>query len=81
VAEVQLTRGEYLLLRELALHQGELVSRRQLMQAVWGTVRVTQGALDTLMGVLREKLDVSRTELIHTERGAGYRLRRDGAAL
>jgi len=78
VAEVQLTRSEYLLLRELALHQGEIVSRRQLMQAVWGTVHVTQGALDTLMGVVREKLDASRTELIHTERGAGYMLRREG---
>jgi DNA-binding response OmpR family regulator len=74
--EIHLTRGEYLLLRELGLHHGDVVSRRQLMQAVWGTLHVTQGALDTLVGVLREKLDGASTGFIQTERGAGYALLR-----
>jgi two-component system OmpR family response regulator len=76
-AEVRLTRSEYLLLRELALHREDMVSRRQLMQAVWGTTQVAQGSLDTLMGVLREKLDATRNGLIHTERGVGYLLHRE----
>jgi DNA-binding response OmpR family regulator len=47
------------------------------MQAVWGTTQVAQGSLDTLMGVLREKLDATRNGLIHTERGVGYLLHRE----
>ncbi len=76
-AEVHLTRSEYLLLRELGLHHGDVVPRRQLMQAVWGTLIVSQGALDTLVGALREKLDGSPNGFIHTERGSGYALRRE----
>jgi DNA-binding response OmpR family regulator len=75
--DLRLTRSEYLLLRELALHHGDVVPRRQLMQAVWGTAHVTQGALDTLVGVLRDKLDGAAASYIHTERGSGYALRRD----
>jgi DNA-binding response OmpR family regulator len=79
-AEVHVTRNEYLLLRELALHQEDTVSRRQLMRVVWGNTQVAEGSLDTLMGALREKLDVPRTGLIQTMRGSGYCLRRLAAA-
>jgi DNA-binding response OmpR family regulator len=75
--DLHLTRSEYLLLRELALRHGDVVPRRQLMQAIWGTAHVTQGALDTLVGVLRDKLDGPATRYIHTERGSGYALLRD----
>ena len=77
--EVHVTRSEYLLLRELALHQEDTVSRRQLMRAVWGNTQVAHGSLDTLMGALREKLDVAGTGLIQTVRGLGYSLRRQEA--
>jgi DNA-binding response OmpR family regulator len=73
-AEVHLTRGEYLLLRTLVLNLGEVVSRRQLMQAVWGTTVVSHGALDTLVNTLREKLHAEQPGLIATVRGAGYTL-------
>jgi DNA-binding response OmpR family regulator len=77
--EVRLTRSEYLLLRELALYCGEVVPRRKLMEAVWGTTQVTQGALDTLMASLREKLHEGQpeqhaTDLVITLRGLGYML-------
>ena len=55
-AEVRITRSEYLLLRTLAMHRGETVSRRQLMQAIWGTATTSHGALDTLVSALRRKL-------------------------
>ena len=75
--EVHITRGEYLLLRALALDRGEVVSRRQLMQAVWGTTIVNHGALDTLVNTLREKLNAKQRGLISTSRGVGYSLVED----
>jgi DNA-binding response OmpR family regulator len=72
--EVHITRSEYLLLRTLALNRGEVVSRRQLMQAVWGSTIATSGALDTLVNTLREKLSAGHPDLIETVRGSGYTL-------
>jgi len=70
--EVHITRSEYLLLRVLVHHRGEMVSRRQLMQAVWGTTAVSHGALDTLVNALRIKLNDELPGLIATSRGVGY---------
>jgi DNA-binding response OmpR family regulator len=75
--EVHITRGEYLLLRALALDRGEVVSRRQLMKAVWGTTIISHGALDTLVNTLREKLHAKQPGLISTARGVGYSLVED----
>lgn len=73
-SEVHITRSEYLLLRALALHRGEVVSRRQLMQAVWGSTITSPGALDTLVNILREKLNAGNPDQIRTVRGSGYTL-------
>ncbi len=73
-AEVHITRSEYLLLRALVLHRGEVVSRRQLMQAVWGSTIASSGALDTLVNTVREKLSAGPSNLISTVRGSGYTL-------
>ena len=75
--EIHLTPGEYLLLHALALHRGEIVSRRQLMQSVWGTNIVSHGMLDTLINTLREKLGAEQPGLISTVRGVGYSLLED----
>jgi len=75
--EIPITRNEYLLLRTLALHHGETVPRRQLMQAVWGTTIVSHGALDTLVNTLRDKLNAEQPGLIATARGIGYLLVED----
>jgi DNA-binding response OmpR family regulator len=72
--EIHITRGEYLLLRALALHRGEVVSRRKLMQAVWGATSISHGALDTLVNTVREKLNAEKYGLIATVRGIGYSL-------
>jgi DNA-binding response OmpR family regulator len=75
--EVHITRGEYLLLRSLALDRGNVLTRRQLMHAVWGTTIVSHGALDTLVNTLREKLHAKQPGLISTARGVGYSLVED----
>jgi DNA-binding response OmpR family regulator len=75
--EIHITRSEYLLLRALAHRRGEVVSRRQLMQAVWGTTIASHGALDTLVNTLREKLHAEKPGLITTVRGVGYTLVED----
>jgi len=71
---IHITRGEYLLLRALTVNRGEVVSRRQLMQAIWGTTIVSHGALDTLVNAVREKLNPGQPGLIVTIRGTGYSL-------
>lgn len=73
-AEIYLSRSEYLLLRALALRRGEIVSRRQLVQAVWGADVMSHGALDTLVNSLRMKLNTEQRDLISTFRGSGYSL-------
>jgi DNA-binding winged helix-turn-helix (wHTH) protein len=62
---------------QLSLDRGEVVSRRQLMQAVWGTTIVSNGALDTLVNTLREKIHAKQPGLISTARGVGYSLVED----
>jgi DNA-binding response OmpR family regulator len=73
--DLHLTRSEYMALRELALHLGETVARRQLMLAVWGTTEINQGSLDTLMATLREKLHAVERDVLFTRKGLGYTLR------
>ena len=72
--EIHISRSEYLLLRSLALHRGEIVPRRQLIQAVWGTEVMSHGALDTLVNSVRDKLNAGQPRLISTYRGSGYSL-------
>lgn len=74
---VHITPSEYLLLHSLMLNRGSVVSRRQLMQAVWGTTAISHGKLDGLVNTLREKLGVEHTGMISTIRGSGYSLLED----
>lgn len=72
-----LTRKEFELLSYFVQHQGLILSRDQLLQAVWdydfaGDTRI----VDVHVGRLREKLekDTKKPEYIHTVRGFGYKL-------
>jgi len=73
-SEIHITRSENLLLRVLALHRGEVVSRRKLMHEVWGSSAISHGALDTLVNTVREKLNAQQPGFIATARGVGYSL-------
>jgi two-component system alkaline phosphatase synthesis response regulator PhoP len=75
--EVTLRPKEYDLLLELLEHRGEVRSRLELMQTVWGySSAVITRTVDTHMFELRRKLeaDAGRPRHIMTIRGVGYRL-------
>jgi len=76
-ARVSLTRTEYNLLEQLIYRAGKVVSRRSLIEAVWGFDRdIEENTLDAFMHLLRGKVDSrGRPKLIHTVRGVGYMIR------
>jgi two-component system response regulator MtrA len=72
----ELTATEFRLLYALALEQGRVVSRDELLQRVWGR-RATRRdrTVDVFVRRLRGKLDArSRHTFIHTRYGVGYKL-------
>ncbi|MEH3153822.1 MAG: response regulator transcription factor [Gordonia paraffinivorans] len=74
---VHLTRTEFDVLAVLAGHPGAVLSRRQLIDAVWGAEWVGDPHLiDTHIGHLRKKLgdDAAVGRYIRTVRGVGYRI-------
>jgi DNA-binding response OmpR family regulator len=77
---VALTRTEYNLLERLMYRAGKVVSRRSLIESVWGFDRdIEENTLDAFMRLLRNKIDPpGRPKLIHTVRGVGYMIRPDG---
>ena len=79
---VLLTRTEYNLLERLMYRAGKVVSRRSLIESVWGFDRdIEENTLDAFMRLLRNKVDSpGRPRLIHTVRGVGYTIRSDGLA-
>jgi len=79
-SRISLTRTEYSLLELLMYRAGKVVSRRSLMESVWGFDReIEENTLDAFMRLLRNKIDPpGRTKLIHTVRGVGYTIRSDG---
>ncbi|MFZ0730940.1 MAG: response regulator transcription factor [Candidatus Sulfotelmatobacter sp.] len=79
---VSLTRTEYNLLERLMYRAGKVVSRRSLIESVWGFDReIEENTLDAFMHLLRNKIDPpGRAKLIHTIRGIGYMIRSDASA-
>ena len=69
---VPLTRLEFLLLRELAEHAGQLVSKGSLLSSVWGyDFDPGSNVVDVCVRRIRSKLGF---DLIKTVRGEGYQL-------
>ena len=81
-ARVALTRTEYNLLERLMYRAGKVVSRRSLIESVWGFDRdIEENTLDAFMRLLRNKVDPpGHPKLIHTVRGVGYMIRPGGQA-
>ncbi|UQS84296.1 response regulator YycF [Bombilactobacillus thymidiniphilus] len=78
--EIELTHREFELLYYLAQHMGQVMTRENLLQTVWGydyfgDVRT----VDVTIRRLREKVetDPSSPEYLVTRRGVGYYLRSD----
>jgi two-component system sensor histidine kinase KdpD len=75
--EVHLTPKEYLVLAELAKHQGRVLSHSHLLRTAWGPAQEHQAEyLRVAIRALRRKLERSpgRPELIVNEPSVGYRL-------
>ena len=79
---ISLTRTEYNLLERMMFRVGKVVSRRSLIESVWGFDReIEENTLDAFMHLLRNKIDTpGKAKLIHTVRGVGYLIRDDGQA-
>jgi len=73
---IELTPKEYALLRCLMENPGVVLSRAQLLSNVWGlTFDPGTKVVDVYVRYLRKKVDDGEPEaLIHTIRGAGYRM-------
>jgi DNA-binding response OmpR family regulator len=72
-----LTSREYTLLEFLMRHEGQVLTRSQILSSVWGYGFDPQSnVVDVYIGYLRGKLDRPDEEtIIETVRGGGYRLR------
>jgi two-component system OmpR family response regulator len=76
---VDLTAREFDLLAHLVDAEGAVLSRAQLLSAVWGTERDPgTNLVEVHVSRLRGKLGTSAA-MIETVRGGGYRLRREAA--
>ena len=73
----ELTPTEFRLLHALALEQGRVVTREELMQRIWGRrQRYRDRTVDVFVRKLRTKIDRSASThaFIHTRHGVGYKL-------
>ena len=74
--QVDLSPTEFRLLAYLMRNQGQVLTRAQLLENVWGWNRSGQSQIvETYVSYLRRKLDAFGPRLIHTRRGVGYLLR------
>lgn len=73
---IELSPREFALLETLVRHRGQVLSRDQLLERVWGYEADPLGnSVDLYVHYLRRKLDTGRQgseSLIRTVRGAGY---------
>jgi DNA-binding response OmpR family regulator len=76
--EIKLSPKEFDLLFLLMRHAGETVTRHDLLHQSWGLEPETDSNLvDVYVNYLRKKIDFAdEPKLIHTVRGAGYRIGR-----
>ena len=70
--ELSLTQKEFELLREFLLNQGRVLTRGQLLDAVWGMDYFGEERIvDTHIKNIRRKM---KEDYIETIRGVGYRI-------
>lgn len=76
-ASVDLSAREFALLGYLIRHAGQVVTRQQILDAVWGAEPdVYSNVVDLYVSYLRRKLgELDRADRLRTVRGVGYTLR------
>jgi DNA-binding response OmpR family regulator len=75
--DLQLTNREFDLLLAFARHPGQVLTRTQLLEQVWGyTWEVESNVVDVFTGYLRKKLELGgERRILQTVRGVGFVLR------
>jgi two-component system OmpR family response regulator len=75
--EADLPSREFTLLEYLMRHAGQVLTRQQLLDSVWGIdFDAGSNVVDVYVSYLRRKLDrEGEPSVIETVRGAGYRVR------
>ena len=72
---LDLTETERRLLGYLAAHRDRVVTKTQILTAVWGYDGFDDNVVEVHVSSLRRKLEAGgRSRLVHTVRGRGYRL-------
>ncbi|WP_245984812.1 response regulator transcription factor [Streptomyces tateyamensis] len=73
---IELSPTEFALLQYLMRHPRQVLSKAQLLDAVWSYDFGGQAhVVELYISYLRKKVDAGRAPMIHTVRGAGYLLR------
>ncbi len=72
--EIETTAKEFDLLRLLVQHPGQVLTREQIMERIWGE-HFTLRTIDNFIARLRSKIEVNPDAPLHLEtvRGVGYR--------
>jgi DNA-binding response OmpR family regulator len=73
--DIELTETERRVLAYLAAHRERVVTKTQILTAVWGYDGFDDNVVEVYVSSLRRKLEAGgRERLLHTVRGRGYRL-------
>ena len=77
---IEFSKTEFLMLKNFMEHKGQVLSRDNIITAVWGENHfIDENNVDVYVGYLRAKIDqVAKEEYIKTVRGAGYMMVEDG---
>jgi two-component system, OmpR family, response regulator MprA len=74
--QLSLTATEFELLAFLLRHPRQVLTREQLLDAVWADAPETDNVVAVYVGYIRQKLEeAGEPRLVHTVRGAGYTMR------
>jgi len=71
---LDLTATEWRVLTYLADQRGRVVSKDQILAAVWGYDAYDPNLVEVYISALRRKLEAHGPRVLHTVRGIGYRL-------
>nr|WP_231386942.1 response regulator transcription factor [Nocardia sp. BMG111209] len=72
---ITLTATEFKLLAYLAAHRDRVVTKTQILTAVWGYEDYDPNLVEVYVSAVRRKLEEHGPRVLHTVRGLGYTLR------
>lgn len=71
---IDLTAKEFALLEYFVMNRGKVLTREQISEHVWDTnFNPRSNVIESLVRLVRQKIDTGETSMIQTIRGVGYR--------